>query len=419
MRTSSLLLSTQRQAPADAETISHQLMLRAGLIRQLASGIYTWLPVGLKVLRKVENIVREEMNLAGAQEVLMPGVQPAELWQETARWDKFGPELLRFHDRHEREFCLGPTHEEVITDVVRREIRSYKQLPINLYQIQTKFRDEIRPRFGVMRAREFIMKDAYSFHLSDSSLREYYELMYQTYCRIFDRLGLHYRAVLADSGAIGGDTSHEFHVLAESGEDQIVFTEEGDYAANIEMVKLKKSNQPRKAPGEELQKIATPGQHTISEVSNFFKLPPSQFVKTLIVHGNNDDLVALVLRGDHELNRVKAENLESVHTPLKFATADLIKKQLGYDIGSLGPVDININIVVDFDAASLSDFISGANESGFHYRGVNWGRDLPEPETADLRNITDGEYASDSPGPVKLARGIEVGHIFQLGTKTL
>ena len=417
MRTSRLLLSTQREAPADAETISHQLMLRAGLIRQLASGIYTWLPVGLRVLRKVENIVREEMNRAGAQEVLMPGVQPAELWQETGRWDKFGPELLRFHDRHEREFCLGPTHEEVITDLVRREIRSYKQLPINLYQIQTKFRDEIRPRFGVMRAREFIMKDAYSFHLTESSLREYYELMYQTYCRIFDRLGLHYRAVLADTGAIGGDTSHEFHVLADSGEDQIVFSEEGDYAANIEMVKLDKPEHSRKAAGEELQKIATPGQHTIDEVSQFFKLPPTQCLKTLIVHGNNDDLVALVLRGDHELNRVKAESHEKIFSPLKFASADLIKKQLGCDIGSLGPVNINLDMVVDYSAAVVSDFICGANESGFHFRGVNWGRDLPEPETTDLRNITEGETSTDSPGPVKVARGIEVGHIFQLGTR--
>ncbi len=347
----------------------------------------------------------------------MPGVQPAELWQESGRWDKYGPELLRFHDRHEREFCLGPTHEEVITDLVRREIRSYKQLPINLYQIQTKFRDEIRPRFGVMRAREFIMKDAYSFHLSDSSLRESYELMYETYCRIFDRLGLHYRAVLADTGAIGGDTSHEFHVLADSGEDQIVFTAEGDYAANIEMVNLEKPNQSRETPSEDLQKVATPGQHTISEVSNFFNLPASQCVKTLIVHGNNDDLVALILRGDHELNRIKVENIEKVQTPLKFASADLIKKVVGYDIGSLGPVNLKTDMVVDYSAAALSDFVCGANESGFHLRGVNWERDLPEPESADIRNITEGETALDSPGPVKIARGIEVGHIFQLGKR--
>jgi prolyl-tRNA synthetase len=417
MKTSRLLLTTQRQAPADAETISHQLMLRAGLVRQLASGIYTWLPVGLRVLRKVEKIVREEMDAAGAQEVLMPGVQPAELWQETGRWEKFGPELLRFHDRHEREFCLGPTHEEVITDLVRREIRSYKQLPAIFYQIQTKFRDEIRPRFGIMRAREFIMKDAYSFHLDMASLQETYEAMYQTYSRIFDRLGLHYRAVLADSGNIGGDKSHEFHVLAESGEDQIVFTKNGKFAANIEMVKLQKPQTTRLAPAILMDKVATPDQHSITEVSKFFQTSPENCLKTLIVQGNNGDLVALVLRGDHELNRIKAENLESVSSPLKFASSEQIKKQLGCEIGSLGPVNINIQITVDNSAALISDFICGANEDGYHYSGVNWGRDLPEPEIADLRNITDGESAPDGSGTVSIARGIEVGHVFQLGTK--
>ena len=417
MKTSKLLLTTQREAPTDAETISHQLMLRAGLIRQLASGIYIWLPVGLRVLRKVEKIVREEMDEAGAQEVLMPSVQPAELWHETGRWEKYGPELLRFHDRHEREFCLGPTHEEVITDLVRREIRSYKQLPAIFYQIQTKFRDEIRPRFGVMRAREFIMKDAYSFHLNQSSLQSTYDEMYQTYSRIFDRLGLHYRAVLADSGNIGGDKSHEFHVLADSGEDQIVFSENGQYAANIDMVNLNKPESSKMAPETEIDKVATSGLHTINEISNFFHTEPEMCVKTLIVHGNNDKLVALVLRGDHELNRIKAEGLDSVLSPLQFASADQIKKHLSCDVGSLGPINLKTQVLVDYSAAILSDFICGANEDGYHYRGVNWGRDLPEPELVDIRNITEGEPAPDGSGPVKIAHGIEVGHIFQLGTK--
>ena len=417
MQTSRLLISTQRQAPADAETVSHQLMLRAGLIRQLASGIYTWLPLGLRVLRKVEKIVREEMDQAGSQEILMPGVQPSGLWQETGRWEMFGPELLRFKDRHDREFCLGPTHEEVISDLVRREIRSYKQLPTIFYQIQTKFRDEIRPRFGVMRAREFIMKDAYSFHLSETSLHETYELMYQTYSKIFDRLGLHYRAVLADSGNIGGDKSHEFHVLAESGEDQIAYSETGQYAANIEMVKLENQDISRPDPAKKLEKIATPDKHTIQEVSEFFKTESKNCIKTLIVHGKDNSLVAIVLRGDHELNRIKVESLDSVGLPMKFASADLIKDQLGCDIGSLGPVEIKIPVFVDHSAARLSDFICGANDDDYHLTGVNWGRDLPEPVVADLRNITEGEPAPDGSGPVKIARGIEVGHIFQLGKK--
>ena len=417
MRTSNLLITTQRQAPSDAETISHQLMLRAGMVRQLASGIYTWLPIGLKVLRKVENIVREEMDRTGAQEILMPGVQPAELWQESGRWEKYGPELLRFTDRHEREFCLGPTHEEVVTEMVRREIRSYKQLPATFYQIQTKFRDEIRPRFGIMRAREFVMKDAYSFHLTEASLQETYEIMYHTYSRIFDRLGLHYRAVLADSGNIGGDKTHEFHVLAESGEDQIVFTEKGNYSANIEMAGLNKPDKARPAANKEMVKVATPDQHTIKQVSDFLGTPPEQVVKTLIVHGNNNTLVALVLRGDHELNKVKAEKLDLVATPLKFASNELIRKQLGCGTGSLGPAGLAINTVVDYSAALLPDFVCGANQDGYHLTGVNWGRDLPEPRAADLRNICDGETSPDGSGPVKIARGIEVGHIFQLGTK--
>ncbi len=417
METAQRLLATQRQIPADAETVSHQLMLRAGLIRQLASGVYTWLPTGLKVLRKVEKIVREEMDAASAQELLMPGVQPAELWQETGRWDQFGPELLRFTDRHDRGFCLGPTHEEVITDLVRGEIRSYKQLPAIFYQIQTKFRDEIRPRFGVMRAREFIMKDAYSFHLDEQSLQETYKVMYRTYENIFDRLGLEYRAVVADSGNIGGDTSHEFHVLAESGEDQIVFTENGKFAANIEMVATQPPSDNRPSPKATMEKIATPRKHSISEVSAFFKVAEEKTLKTLIVHGEDDSLIGLVLRGDHELNKVKAERLDKVRTPLKFASAELISKKLKCDIGSIGPVGLNIPVYGDSSTSVMSDFICGANENDFHYKGVNWDRDLPEPEFVDLRNIAEGETAPEENGPISIARGIEVGHIFQLGTK--
>ena len=417
MHSSQLLIATLREAPADAEIVSHRLLLRAGMIRKLAAGIYTWLPLGLKVLRKVEAIVREEMDRAGALEILMPGVQPAELWQESGRWEKFGPELLRFKDRHERDFCLGPTHEEIITDLVRREIRSYKQLPANFYQIQTKFRDEIRPRFGIMRAREFMMKDAYSFHLTEASLQETYELMYATYRRIFDRLGLRYRAVLADSGNIGGKVSHEFHVLADSGEDQIVFTDNGEYAANIEMAAAPAPAQSRRPPGQELKKVATPAQHTIEDVSRFLKVSPDQCVKTLIVQGSNGEPVALVLRGDHELNRVKAEKLEAVAAPLTFAGAEQIRQRLNCDVGSLGPVKLDIPVVVDHGAAQLSDFVCGANDNGYHLTGVNWGRDVPEPVTADLRLVMPGEPAPDGSGPLQLARGIEVGHIFQLGTR--
>lgn len=417
MRTTQLLISTQREAPAEAETVSHRLMLRAGMVRQLASGIYTWLPIGLRVLRKVENIVREEMDRTGAQEILMPGVLPAELWQESGRWEKYGPELLRLQDRHERNFCLGPTHEEVVTDMVRREIRSYKQLPATFYQIQTKFRDEIRPRFGIMRAREFIMKDAYSFHLTEESLQQTYDEMYRTYSQIFDRLGLHYRAVLADSGNIGGDKTHEFHVLADSGEDQIVFTDTGKFAANIELVGLDKPQGNRAAPVAALTEVATPKQHTIQEVSEFLGVTASRCVKTLIVHGRDNTLVALVLRGDHELNKVKTEKLDLLDGPLKFASNEQIRKATGCGTGSLGPVGLNLPVVVDYSAAQLSDFVCGANKDGYHLTGVNWGRDLPEPRIADLRNICEGEPSPDGSGPLKLARGIEVGHIFQLGTK--
>ncbi len=417
MRLSQYLLATLREAPADAEVISHRLMLRSGMIRQLAAGIYTWLPLGLRVLRKVEAIVREEMDRSGAQEVLMSGVQPAELWQESGRWDKYGPELLRLKDRHDRDFCLGPTHEEIITDLVRREIRSYKQLPANFYQIQTKFRDEIRPRFGIMRAREFLMKDAYSFHLTEACLQKTYDQMYATYSRIFDRLGLKYRAVLADTGNIGGSTSHEFHVLADSGEDTIVYTENGKYAANIEMTPAPDEDLTRLASQQTMQTVDTPAQHTIEEVSQFLKVPAERCLKTLIVNGSHDDLVALVLRGDHELNRVKAEKLGAVAKPLSFASAETIQKTLKCNAGSIGPVNLNITVIADHSALAVGDFVCGANENGKHLTGVNWGQDLPEPQAADIRNVVAGEAAPDGAGELRIARGIEVGHIFQLGTK--
>lgn len=417
MLTSQILLATQKEAPADAEIISHQLMLRAGLVRQLAAGIYTWLPLGLRVLRKVESIVREEMDNSGAQEILMPGVQPAELWQESGRWEQYGPELLRLSDRHQRDFCLGPTHEEVITDLVRREIRSYKQLPVNFYQIQTKFRDEIRPRFGIMRAREFLMKDAYSFHLNEASLQLTYEQMFDCYTRIFERVGLAFRAVIADSGSIGGSTSHEFHVLANSGEDRIVFSEEGDYAANIELAAAPKPDGKRPQPRQSMEKVATPGQHTIEDLAKILKVDADKCLKTLIVNGAKDDLVALLVRGDHDLNRIKAEQLDSVASPLSFASSDAIKLKLGCGIGSLGPVNLGIPVIADYSAAHAADFVCGANENDKHYTGVNWERDLDNVSTADLRNIVEGEPAPEGRGTVKIAQGIEVGHIFQLGTK--
>ena len=417
MRISQFLLATLREAPAEAEVISHKLMLRAGMVRQLAAGIYTWLPLGLRVLRKVEAIIREEMNRAGAQEVLMSGVQPAELWQESGRWDKYGPELLRLSDRHEREFCLGPTHEEIITDLVRREVRSYKQLPANFYQIQTKFRDEIRPRFGIMRAREFLMKDAYSFHLTGECLQKTYDQMYQAYSRIFDRVGLSYRAVEADTGNIGGSSSHEFHVLADSGEDTIVYTDNGNYAANIEMVPVPFEDHTRLAPQETMQTVDTPGQHTIDEVSQFLKTPADKILKTLVVKGNHTLLVALVLRGDHELNKVKAEKLDAVAKPLTFANADVIRKELNCSIGSIGPVNLSIPVIADHSVLSGADYVCGANVDGKHLTGVNWDRDLPTPQAADIRNVIAGEPAPDGSGALKIAQGIEVGHIFQLGTK--
>lgn len=415
MRTSQFPLQTLKETPADAEIASHRLMLRAGMIRKLASGLYNWLPLGLRVLRKVEAIVRDEMNKAGALEVLMPGVQPAELWEETGRWQKYGPELLRFKDRHEREFCLGPTHEEIITELARNELQSYKQLPINFYQIQSKFRDEIRPRFGLMRAREFLMKDAYSFHLDDNSLHETYEQMYQTYNNIFNRCGLNFRAVQADSGSIGGNSSHEFHVLADSGEDAIAFSTESDFAANIELAEAVLTGE-RAAPTQEMQKVDTPAQKSIQEVSEFLDVKPSQTIKTLIVNGDDDNtVVALVLRGDHELNEIKAEKLEGIAEPLTFACDEAVKGATGCQPGSVGPVGLMIKVYVDRAASTVSDFVCGTNTDDVHYTGVNWERDVPLGEVVDIRNIVEGDPSPDGKGNLTIARGIEVGHIFKLG----
>jgi prolyl-tRNA synthetase len=418
MRTSHFPLQTLKDTPADAEIASHRLMLRAGLIRRLASGLYTWLPLGLRVLRKVEAIVRDEMDRAGALEVLMPAVQPAELWQESGRWDKYGPELLRLKDRHQRDFCFGPTHEEIITDLARAELRSYRQLPVNFYQIQTKFRDEIRPRFGVMRAREFLMKDAYSFHADHVSLGQTYAAMHAAYCRIFRRCGLNFRAVLADTGSIGGSASHEFHVLADSGEDAIAFSDRSDYAANVELAEALAPVGDRPAPTAPLTTVDTPGQHSIAEVSAFLGVPASRTAKTLIVEGSEPGaVVALVLRGDHELNAIKAEKLPGVGSPLRLASDDAVRAAAGCPPGSVGPVGLETPVIVDRAAAALADFVCGANREGQHLTGVNWGRDLPEPAVADLRNVVAGDPSPDGQGSLVIARGIEVGHIFQLGTK--
>ena len=416
MKSSDYLISTVKEAPNDAKIISHQLMIRAGLISKLASGLYSYLPIGLKIIQKVEKIIREEMNRSMALELLMPVAQPAELWQESKRWEEYGPELLRFQDRHERDFCMGPTHEEVITNIAKQYIRSYKQLPINFYQIQTKFRDEIRPRFGVMRSREFIMKDAYSFHMDEESLGETYQVMHQTYCNIFDRLGLDYRPVLADSGAIGGDSSHEFHVLAESGEDAICFSDSSDYAANIERAETLPQGDPD-APAEELKIVKTPNVKTINDVCILLNVKPESSIKTLVVVGEEDNLVALVLRGDHELNEVKASKIEGIKQPLQMADEDEVVKQLGCNFGSIGVVNLDIPIFVDYAAACLSDFVCGANENDKHYTGVNWERDVKQIISCDLRNIVAGDPSPDGQGFIEIKRGIEVGHIFQLGTK--
>lgn len=423
MRASRFLFSTLRETPSDAEVISHQLMLRAGMIRKLASGLYTWLPMGIRVLNKVEAIVREEMNRANALEVLMPVAQPASLWQESGRYVEYGPELLRFSDRHNNPFVLGPTHEEVITDLARNELKSYKQLPINFYQIQTKFRDEIRPRFGVMRSREFIMKDAYSFHINQSSLQETYDVMYDTYCRIFGRLGLNFRPVQADTGSIGGSGSHEFHVLASSGEDDIVFSTESDYAANVEKAEAI-SLETRAEPSQALEVVATPNQKTIAEVASFLNIEPKNSVKALLVQGNIDaegqvPVVALFLRGDHELNEIKAEKHAAIAAPLTFATQEQIDA-LGLCTGFVGPqglVEKGITVIVDRAAAVLSDFVAGANQLDQHAKGVNWQRDAQFTEIFDLRNVVEGDPSPDGHGVLQIKRGIEVGHIFQLGQK--
>jgi prolyl-tRNA synthetase len=418
MRTSQFLLSTLKETPSDAVVVSHQLMLRAGMIRKLASGLYTWLPMGLRVLRKVEKVVREEMNAAGALEVLMPGIQPAELWQESGRWEQYGPELLRMKDRHGRDFCAGPTHEEVITDLARNELNSYKQLPINLYQIQTKFRDEIRPRFGLMRGREFIMKDAYSFHVDQASLQQTYDRMHQAYCNVFTRLGLNFRPVQADTGSIGGTGSHEFHVLADSGEDDIAFSDSSDYAANIEKAEAVPRESSRGAATEAMRLVDTPNTKTIDALVNGFGLAIEKTIKTLMVHGAEEGtLVALIVRGDHALNEIKAANLELVASPLQMASEAEIRAAVGAGPGSLGPVNLPIPCIIDRSVALMSDFASGANIDDKHYFGVNWERDLPLPMVADLRNVLAGDPSPDGKGTLEIKRGIEVGHIFQLGTK--
>ena len=418
MYLSNFQLTTLKETPSDAEITSHQLMLRAGLIRKLASGLYTWLPLGLRIMRKVENIVREEMDNCGALEVLMPAVQPSELWQESGRWEQYGPELLRMTDRHGRDFCFGPTHEEIITDIARKELSSYKQLPVTYYQIQTKFRDEVRPRFGVMRAREFIMKDAYSFHSNQDSLQATYDLMYQAYSKIFTRLGLEVRAVMADSGSIGGNSSHEFHVLADSGEDAIAFSSESDYAANVERAETLPATEPRPAATAEMTTVDTPDQHSIEDISQFLSVPVARCLKTLLVEGSEENsVVALILRGDHELNEIKADHLDDVASPLCFASDEQIKQAVGCSAGSLGPVGLKIKVIADYAAMQCADFVCGANEDGKHLTGVNWERDCPAPDAADLRNIVEGDISPDGKGTLSIVRGIEVGHIFQLGKK--
>ncbi|PCK08786.1 MAG: proline--tRNA ligase [Alteromonadaceae bacterium] len=433
MRASQFLIATKKETPADAEVISHRLMLRAGMIRKMASGLYNWLPLGLRVLRKVESIVREEITKTGSLEVLMPVVQPAELWKESERWQQYGPELMRIHDRNKREFCLGPTHEEVITDLVRNEISSYKQLPISFFQIQTKFRDEVRPRFGVMRSREFIMKDAYSFHLTQDSLQETYDVMFQAYGNIFSRIGLEFRAVLADTGSIGGSASHEFHVLASSGEDDIAFSSEGDYAANVELAPALAPTQQNKTEKLAISEVETPGLKSIEEISKHLNVDPTQTVKTLIVYGENTEestdkgsgttdnasapLVALVVRGDHELNDLKAEKITGVATPMTFADEARIEKELGAQVGSLGPIGLKIQTVVDHSAAHLVNFACGANQTDKHYVNANWDENASNVEHADIRNIVVGDPSPCGQGSIEIKRGIEVGHIFQLGTK--
>ena len=417
MRLSRFPINTAKESPADAEVISHKLMLRAGLIRRLAAGVYTFLPMGLRAVRKVEQIIREEMNRAGALELLMPAVQPAELWQESGRWDQYGPELLRLKDRHERDFVIGPTHEEVITDLARREIKSYRQLPVNFYQIQMKFRDEIRPRFGVMRGREFLMKDAYSFHADEASLVEGYAAMKTAYTRMFERMGLTFRAVRADTGSIGGSASEEFQVLADSGEDAIAVSDADDYAANLELAATPAFDGQRPAPAQAMTRVPTPATKTIADLAALLETTADRCVKTLIVEGIDNTVVALVLRGDHELNAVKAQKVAGVASPLRMAGSALVQSATGTEPGFLGPVGLPCRVVVDHAAAALADFVCGANQADAHLVGVNWGRDLPEPQVADLRNVVNGDPSPSGQGRLTIRRGIEVGHIFQLGRK--
>jgi prolyl-tRNA synthetase len=415
MRLSQYPINTLKEVPSDAEVVSHQLMLRTGMIRRLAAGLYVWLPMGLRVLRKAERIIREEMDRAGALELCMPTLQPAELWKESGRWTKYGPELLRFKDRHDRDFLYGPTHEEVITDIARRELRSYKQLPVNFYQIQFKFRDEIRPRFGVMRSREFLMKDAYSFHTDEASLAEGYRLMYEAYTRIFTRMGLKFRAVQADGGSIGGDTSQEFHVLADSGEDAIAFSDADDYAANLEMAATLPAAGERAPASQPLTKVSTPNARSIADLTALLQVSAAQCVKTLLVDGSENDVVALVIRGDHELNAVKSQKLPGVANPLRMAGPERVRTATGTEPGFIGPIGFKGKIYVDHAAAHLADFVCGANEKDLHFTGVNWGRDLPESRSVDIRNAQAGDPSPSGRGSLKIARGIEVGHIFQLG----
>ena len=416
MRVSQFFISTLKEAPSEAELPSHRLMLRAGYIRKLSSGLYTWMPLGLRVLRKVEAVVREEMNRSGGIELLMPAVQPAELWQETGRWEVFGPQMLKIKDRHDNQFCFGPTHEEVITDIARREVKSYRQLPLNFYQIQTKFRDEVRPRFGVMRAREFVMKDAYSFHSSFESLEQTYRVMYETYTRIFTRLGLQFRAVAADTGAIGGSGSHEFHVLADSGEDALAFCPNSDYAANVELAEAVAPAAPRAPASQEMQKVITPGQKTIEEVAAFFNVSAQNVLKAIAVMTHENEFVLLLLRGDHQLNEIKASK---VLGEFRFASEDEVHRHMNCRTGYIGPVNAKVRVLADRAAAALSDFICGANDDGFHFTGANFGRDvqLDEANVHDLRNVVAGDASPDGKGTLELCRGIEVGHIFQLRTK--
>ncbi len=417
MRLSAYPVNSTKETPAEAEVLSHQLMLRAGLIRRLAAGIYSWLPFGLRTLKKVETIIREEMDRAGALEILMPAIQPAELWQESGRWEQYGPELLRVKDRQKRDYVFGPTHEEVVTDIARRELRSYRQLPVNFYQLQTKFRDEVRPRFGVMRGREFIMKDAYSFHLDQASLNEGYAAMYTAYSRMFTRMGLDFRVVMADSGAIGGNRSQEFQVLAESGEDAIAVSDGDDFAANIELAAAVPPTEPRAAPGGALRQVATPGMKTIAALSDFLKMPVQQCLKTLLVEGSEGGVVALLLRGDHELNAVKAQKLAGVASPLRMASAEQVKAATGSEPGSLGPKGLSCPIYADHAALAMANFSCGANVVDAHLVDVNWERDLPAPTAADLRNVVAGDPSPSGKGKIRIVRGIEVGHIFQLGSK--